>query len=407
MDQRIRSSISRAPAPAGAGDGRNAWALTGASFGGMFVFGIVMAVTGALLPRLTIGLGQAGNLIFVLSFSMLVAMLCLGPVFDRSGKKLPLAVGSVLVGGALAVMAVSRSYPSLLAAVALLGIGGGALNGGTNTLVADLHENPRRKNAALSLLGVFFGFGALFLPFVIGSLVDRLGLSLILGVTAALPALVALLFFALRFPEPKRAEGVKLSRAGRLARNPLVLMFGLLLFFQSGNEFTIGGYTAAYLTRDVGLPLAAASYLLAAYWAALMVSRVVLSRLLLYLNGPGVVMLSGLGAAAGAVLLMLAHSLPAAAAGTVLIGVSFAGIYPTVLGLAGARFEEASGTVFGIIFAIALVGGMTVPWLVGQTAARTSLRAALVLPVLCGVMTCILQALIARRLGRGGAGGES
>jgi len=266
--------------------------------------------------------------------------------------------------------------------------------------VADLHKDPRRKNAALSLLGVFFGFGALFLPFVIGAMVERLGLGLILGVTAALPAVVALLFFALQFPEPRRAEGLKLSLVGRLARNPLVLLFGLLLFFQSGNEFTIGGYTAAYLTRDVRLPLGAASYLLAAYWAALMVSRMALSRLLLYFNGPGVVMLSGLGAAAGAVLLMLAHSLPAAAAGTVLIGMSFAGIYPTVLGLAGARFEDASGTVFGIIFAIALVGGMTVPWMVGQIAARTGLRTALVLPVFCGVMICVLQALIARRLGR-------
>jgi len=399
MDEPASSGTSGV-IPATDASGRNAWVLTGASFGGMFVFGIVMAVTGALLPRLTIGLGQAGNLIFILSFSMLVAMLCLGPVIDRFGKKVPLAAGSVLVGAALALMAASRSYPSLLAAVAMLGIGGGALNGGTNTLVADLHKDPRRKNAALSLLGVFFGFGALFLPFVIGAMVERLGLGLILGVTAALPAVVALLFFALQFPEPRRAEGLKLSLVGRLARNPLVLLFGLLLFFQSGNEFTIGGYTAAYLTRDVRLPLGAASYLLAAYWAALMVSRMALSRLLLYFNGPGVVMLSGLGAAAGAVLLMLAHSLPAAAAGTVLIGMSFAGIYPTVLGLAGARFEDASGTVFGIIFAIALVGGMTVPWMVGQIAARTGLRTALVLPVFCGVMICVLQALIARRLGR-------
>ena len=50
-----------------------------------------------------------------------------------------------------------------------------------------------------------------------------------------------------------------------------------------------------------------------------------------------------------------------AAAGVVLLGVSFASVYPTVLGLAGARFEEASGTVFGLLFAIALFGGMLVP----------------------------------------------
>jgi fucose permease len=128
------------------------------------------------------------------------------------------------------------------------------------------------------------------------------------------------------------------------------------------------------------------------------VARVLLSRLLLKAKGPGVVMLSGLGTAAGVCLLMLAHSAVPAAAGTVLIGLSFAGIYPTVLGLAGARFEESSGTVFGILFAIALVGGMLMPWTVGQLAEQTGLRAALGIAVFNGVMICVIQAVIARRL---------
>jgi fucose permease len=376
---------------------RTSW-LTAGSYGGMFVFGIVMAVIGAVLPRLTIGLAQAGNLFLGLTFTMLVAMLCLGPLMDRFGKKLPLAIGALLVAAALAIMGASRSYESLLVAVSLLGIGGGALNGGTNTLVADLHSDPRRKNAALSLLGVFYGFGALFLPFVIGSLVDRLGLSAILWLAALPTALVAALFFALGFPKPKHAEGLRLAEVGRLARNPLVLLFGFLLFFQSGNEFIVGGYTSTYLARDLRLPLSTASYLLAAYWASIMAARVLLSRLLLKAKGPGVVMLSGLGAAVGVCLLMLAHSVALAAAGTILIGCSFASIYPTVLGLAGARFEESSGTVFGILFAIALAGGMLMPWTVGQVAEQTGLRAALGVAVFNGVMIFVLQAVIARRL---------
>ncbi|MGE5647928.1 MAG: MFS transporter [Acidobacteriota bacterium] len=376
---------------------RTNW-LTAASYGGMFVFGIVMAVIGALLPRLSIGLAQAGNLFLGLTFTMLVAMLCLGPLTDRFGKKPPLAMGALFVAAALAVMAASRAYGSLLAAVALLGVGGGALNGATNTLIADLHTDPRRKNAALNLLGVFYGFGALFLPFVIGSLVDRLGLGTILWLAAVPTAAVAALFFALSFPAPKRAQGLRIAEVARLARNPLVLLFGFLLFFQSGNEFLIGGYTSTYLARDLRLPLSTASYLLAAYWAAIMAARVLLSRLLLKAKGPGVVMVSGVGVAVGVCLLMLAHSTALAAAGTILIGCSFASIYPTVLGLAGAQFEESSGTVFGILFAIALAGGMLMPWTVGQIAEQTSLRAALGVSAFCGIMICVLQAVIARRI---------
>jgi fucose permease len=376
---------------------RTGW-LTAACYGGMFAFGIVMAVIGALLPRLSIGLVQSGNLFLGLTSTMLASMLFLGPAMDRFGKKLPLAAGAFLVALALALMAVSRTYESLLIAVALLGLGGGALNGGTNLLIADLHADARRKNSALSALGIFYGFGALCLPFVLGALVERLGAGPILWAAALAPFASAALFASLAFPPPKRAGGLPLGEVARFARNPLVLLFGFLLFFQSGNEFLIGGYTSTYLVREIGFNVRTASYLLAAYWAALMLARVVLARLLLHAKGPGVVILSGVGQVAGACLMIFAPSGAVAAAGVVVMGISFASVYPTVLGLAGARFEQASGTVFGILFAIALTGGMLLPWSAGRIAAAGGLRGVLVLAAAGGLLIALLQTVIARRL---------
>jgi fucose permease len=371
--------------------------LTAASFSGMFVFGIVMAVIGALLPTLAIGYAQGGNLLLMLTATMLVSMLALGPVMDRYGKRLPLGIGALLVALALAGMALWRGYDALLASVALLGIGGGALNGGTNTLISDLHPDPRRKNSALNLLGTFFGFGALFLPFVIGSLVERLGLAAILWAAAALTLLVAAVFLGLPFPPAKYGGAVRFSEIGRVARNPLVLAFGFVLFCQSGNEFLIGGYTSKYLTDDLKLPFETASYLLAAYWAAIMLARAVSSRLLLKTKGPGVVLLSAAGSAAAIVLLALAHSALGAAFAMVLMGVSFASIYPTILGQAGARFPEHSGTVFGLLFAIGLAGGMLLPWTAGHLAETFGLRIAFTLAVFAAAAIFVLQLAIARR----------
>ena len=48
----------------------------------------------------------------------------------------------------------------------LFGLGGGAVNGATNALVSDISEKD--KGANLSLLGVFFGLGALGMPFILG-----------------------------------------------------------------------------------------------------------------------------------------------------------------------------------------------------------------------------------------------
>jgi fucose permease len=347
----------------------------------MFIFGIVMALLGAILPvlsgRLRFDLAQAGNLFLVMNLCMLLASLGLGPLMDRLGMKLPLLAGPVAAGTALLVIAFAGTYTILLWGVALLGAGGGALNSATNTLMADLHPNSKRKNSALNLLGVFFGFGALLLPFVIGSLLERLGLRSILGLTAALCAAVALCSGVLVFPAPKQEGGPGIAGVLRFVRVPLVLGLGLLLFFESGNEFILGGYVSTYLTREIHSPLSTASYLLAAFWGAIMICRAVLSRILLHIEGHRLVLLSAGCSATGAALLTAAPGVSAAAAGVLLLGFGLAGIYPTALGLAGARFRENSGTVFGILFTIALTGGMTMPWAAGRIANAAGLRAGL------------------------------
>lgn len=376
---------------------RTAW-LTRTAYGGMFFFGVVMAVLGAVLPLLAsqvhLELAQAGDLFLFMNFAMLVSMLGAGPFMDRFGKKPVLVAGPVLVALALALIARATAYPALVTSVILLGLGGGALNGGTNTLVADLHDDPREKSSALNLLGVFFGFGALFLPFVIGSLVKTLGLAAILYITMALSLVPAVVFAALAFPPSRHAEGLALAEVGRLASNRLVLALGFLLFFESGSEFIIGGFTSSYLTRELGASVSTASYLLAVYWGAIMLGRVISSRLVLHWKSSAMILGSALAGAAGVSILLVARSQSVAAAGITIVGLSFASIYPVTLGFAGSRFAAYSGSVFGILFAIALVGGMTLPWAVGQLAQTHGLRAALTIVTGDCLMIFVLQMVI-------------
>ena len=383
---------------------RTEW-LSRAAYSGMFFFGVVMAVLGAVLPvlggRVHLELSQTGNLFLAMNFAMLISMLGLGPFMDRFGKRWVLVGGPLLVGTALALMAGAAGYPTLVASAILLGLGGGALNGGTNTLVADLHSDPREKSSALNLLGVFFGFGALFLPFVIGSLTKALGLASILYITAALSLVPALLFVVLAFPPARHEQGLALRDVAALARNPLVLALGFLLFFESGNEFVMGGYTSSYLTRQLGVSVSAASYLLAIYWGAIMIARSISSRLVLRWKPSRMILGSALGAAAGTAILLAAQTLPIAALGIAIVGLSLANIYPVTLGFAGSRFETYSGSVFGILFAIALVGGMLMPWGVGQLAQTHGLRVAMAIVAVNCLMIFLLQ-LVIGSIGRTG-----
>jgi MFS transporter, FHS family, glucose/mannose:H+ symporter len=364
----------------------------------MFGFGIVMALLGAVLPvlarRLQFDLSHAGDLFLVMNAAMLVTTLVLGPVVDQFGHKLPLVIAPLFVAGALALISRASTFQELLIALVFLGIGGGALNQVTNTLIADLYEDVRQKRAELNVLGIFFGFGALFIPFTIGSLLSTLGLGKILYLAMALSLIPTVLSLPFVFPAPHQGQGLALAEVGRLLRQPLVLTFSVLLFFESGNEFIMGGYMTTYLTRDLRASISVASYLLAAYWGALMLGRVIVSRATLHKSAGSVILASALAVAASMLLLLTVRSILAAAISVILLGLSTTMIFPTVLGLAGSSYVSYSGTVFGILIGIALAGGMTLPWLVGKLAEGWGIRTGLFVVVVdaLAIFACQLWA---------------
>jgi MFS transporter, FHS family, glucose/mannose:H+ symporter len=380
---------------------RAAW-LEIAAAAGMLGFGLVMALLGAILPllsqRLGIELAAAGNLFLAMNAAMLAITVVIGPVVDRFGARPALIAAPLASAAAVCLVALAGGFAELLLAGVLLGLGGGVLNAATNVLVADLHDDPHEKSAALNRLGLFFGVGAVLVPFSVGVLLQQLGLKTILLAAAGVSALPAAFALALRFPAPKQSGGLPLKAMAGLVRNPLVVAFALLLFCQSGNEFVLSGYLATFLTREVGLSMQQASYLLAGYWIAVMTSRVALSRLLLIWEGRSVVQFSAAGVAVLIVLLAQAHSPEAAALGVLALGLAISPIFPTTLGLAGGRFAELSGSVFGFIISVALCGGMTEPWIVGHLGQAAGLRAALLVPAGAAVCILFLQTLIRRML---------
>ncbi len=386
------------PEPASAAAHRRL--LSAAAYAGMFVFGIVMALLGAVLPalsgRLAFEVADIGRLLLYMNLTMLAASSLVGVGMDRYGMKPPLALGPLLVAAALALIARAGSLPDLVPAVILLGAGGAALNASTNTLVADLHDDPGRKSAALNILGVFFGIGAVFLPFAAGALLGALGIARLLAAAAALCLAAGLFAAALRYPAPKQKHGLPIAEIPRFLRSPFVLLMGGLLFLQSGVEFTMGGYISTYLTRGFGLTVAAASWCLAGYWASIMLARVFWSRVLVRVNPRMVVAICGGCASAAALAAALAPGPVFAATAICLAGLALSGIFPTALGIAGAAFKEHSGTVFGILFTAALTGGTLMPWAAGRLAGVAGLPWVFALVAAALAMIGILARVVGR-----------
>jgi fucose permease len=364
-----------------------------AACAGIFVFGIAYALLGALfgLPemraRLDIDLAQQGDLLLVLFAGIFLATVVVGPLLDRFGSQPVMVIASALVGAALGGFTVARSFSVAAAAALLLGLGGGGLNTSSNVLVSVLYGEQRGPR--LNVLGIFFGFGALFMPLLAASISALLSVDQLLIVAALLAGACALGYVVLRFPTAGEAQGFSWRKAAGVIRMPGVLLFGSLLFCESGDEASIGGWVSTYI-GGAGSSARVATWILAGYWVALMLGRMLAARLLQRMDKGWLVLMSGIGAVAGAGLLLAAPSVLIMAAATALIGLSYAPIYPTTLAMTGDRYPRFAGTVFGVLFSIALVGGGGFPWVVGRVSQWVGMRYGMFVPLLGAVTICLL-----------------
>src|SRR6202050_2748980 len=306
-----------------------------------------MAVLGPLFglpgmrPRLKIDLSQQGNVFLLLYVGILLATLIAGPVIDSVGNKVILLTSAALVASGMAGFAYAHSFGSAAIPAVLLGLGGGGLNTSTNALVSDLYDEDR--GPMLNVLGIFYGIGALGIPLLAAVIAGHFPIAPQLLICAGLAGACALLFLGMQFPEASAAQSFSWREVVQVARFRGVLVLGFLLFCESGNEASIGGWTSTY-AAEMGLGARTATLTLAGYWAALMGGRLMVGSLLVarILKDVGkrqLVLGSGLGALVGGAVLLASRLEVTLVAGVLLIGLSYAGVFPTVLAIAGGTYR--------------------------------------------------------------------
>ena len=344
--------------------------------------------------RLQIDLSQQGNLFLLLYLGIFCASLVVGPLIDYAGNKANLLVSSLLVSAAMVWFALAHSFASASVAAILLGLGGGGLNTCTNALVSDAYGEQR--GPMLNLLGIFFGIGALCVPLLAASIEGHFTIPQLFLFCAVLAVVCAAGYALLSFPPSKATEAFSLRAALSVAKYEGVLLLAFILFMESGNEACIGGWTSTFV-NTIGYSARAATLVLASYWAALMVSRMMAARVLQAVGKSQLVLIAGLLSLLGCAALLWTQSLILLFAGTALIGLSYGPIFPTTLAIAGDRYSQRAGTVFGLLFSIALLGGMLFPWTVGQVSQRFNVRAGMIVPLLGAVGIILLSAIVFMR----------
>lgn len=324
-----------------------------AACAGMVFFGIAMLSLGPILGKLGHIVDGANQLPATMSIGILIGTVLFGPIVDRAGYKWPLIISTLLALLGLPGPANFASMPLLHGSIFCLGLGGGVLNGLTNALVSDIYDDDKR-GGKLGLLGACYCIGALLWTLLNYFISD---FRIPLYAMAAIMAGFIIFFICNEFPKAKPAENTSWKATFGLLKYPALLLFGLVLFFQSGFEGASGNFTISFLENGAGMEGSKATLALTWFTIGMLAGRLPLgdimkklgniSTLYLYM----VVGLIGVGLfyffRGNVVLVWLAMAL---------IGFGVGATFPVILNFIGGAFRELSGTAFSIAIFIALLG---------------------------------------------------
>ncbi len=336
---------------------------------GMLLFGICFITLGSVTLHLKEKFDfsdlQIGSLFAVLPLGIIVGSLVFGPIVDRHGYKwllfasaLSLSIGFYGIGN-------SDSLSILRMAVFIFGVGGGAINGATNALVALISD--QNKVANLSLLGVFYGIGGLGMPLILSSLSGVVSTTeIVSGVSfLALTIGVALLF--LHYPPPLRNKPVSFGQAISIFKYKVPVLITAFLFLQMSLEAVANNWTTRYLTGESGLGEEKALLALSVMVIGITSMRIIIGGAWRNASEKSLLITALTLLLCGS--LTLYFSLTSLVfIGLFLFGAGLAIGFPLMLGIIGTLYQEMAGTAFSLVIVIGLLGNVSINYLMGYLA---------------------------------------
>jgi len=384
-------------------------AVSRRALGGFFVSGLLMAFPGAFIPswgyHLTSDFLAVGNYFLSMNLGLLTSIAIALWLLPRQGISHVLVLACGLAFASLIVLGLAPPpAPAWYRSGAFVGIGmaAGLLNTSVfHAISAMFRHNPA---ATVNLSGSFFGLGCLTATLLIAGAFGVYTVPSMLILFALIPLYFGIVFWRSDFPADPQARPRTAKQVAADLRSPSAILFSLLLFFQFGNEWSIAGWLVLFLIQRLGLSPTTSLLVLAMYWLALVLGRILAQTLLPRVRHSRLLMGNVLAAMLGCMLLAFTNNLFGACLGVLMVGFGFAIIYPLIVEKIGARFPSYHPGFFNGVFSFALTGGLLAPWLLSFLAHSYGIQIVMALPMLgtVAVFLCLVGIWVEGKLsGRG------
>jgi fucose permease len=249
----------------------------------------------------------------------------------------------------------------------------GQLMSSINLVVGAAPDETRSRR--LANLGAAWCIGAVLSPSLSTVLLQSASPSLRLALFAPL--------FLLPLVAPPSGQFVRAQLSSRiqsstwLSNGALLCTFTFLVY--GGVEASISAWMPAFATRYSAGPLAAAQWVLSVFWLGLIIGRTLIANLVVPRMEPLLLRFATLASIACLFWLILVPSFAQALAGSAVMGICMAPLFPLLFSAALSR--GYSNHTMGIILACCALGSALFPYLLGLLSNLSSLRVGMTLPI--------------------------
>jgi fucose permease len=371
----------------------------GSALAGFLVSGFLFALLGAILPAWVYrhdlpGFIAIGNYFLSLAIGIVAAARFARPIMLRRGVSFLLVFACGL--SCIALLYLARVSPPLsdwwrVAGFLVLGAGTGLLNLALFHAISPGYQADAA--GTVNKAGIFYGLGCLTATLLVVGTIEY-SVPSILIFMALVPGFFAGIYARKSYAAPPAGTHPTLRQALQDFRSPGAVLFGLLLFFQFGNEWSIAGWLPIFLNLRVGLSPASSLTILALYWLFLISGRLIAVAILPRVRHGRLLMGSMIGAIFGCVVLVFTDNAFGASVGACFVGAGFASIYPLVAEAIGRRFPYYHPGFFNGIFSFALAGGLLAPATLGYAASKWGVGVVMGIPLIGTFLVMALLLLI-------------
>lgn len=381
------------------------------------LIGFTHVVIGAVLPNLIQHYGkgyeQGGVLVFIQFAGFLAGVLTVSFWTKRMGRKHFLAVMFFCLAAAEGIMVLLPPWPGAIAATLVAGYSFGSVETATGTLILLAFRD--RQAVAMSKLEVFFGLGALLMPFFAGMLirVELWRYSFLLLAASAL--LLAVLWLTLPFGEmdaalsrqrsiPSDAHGAEASRAtddnaiqptpaGAFSKRKILAAFMAFFFIYVGTEVCIAEFSPSFFKEAFGTSGDTSAFTVTMFWSAMVIGRVFSGYIAEAFGARRYVLISSFATFVCLSVLAFVPSVIGAFALMLLLGLAMSGIFSVALIYANERLPGETERITSRMIAASGLGGALFPLLAGRTLAALPVRLTFGLLAIVTLLMFILMIL--------------